>query len=247
MRVVTTILNISAYKFVSVSDTAELRESVRSQARASDLKGTVLIAEEGINLFVAGTPASALGFVAWLRTDTRFADLAIKQSRSDGLPFGRLEVKVKAEIIRMNHPLIRPQLQRAPAVQPEQLARWLDQGHDDAGRPVLMLDTRNGFEVTHGRFKGAISWQLSKFNEFPQALLAHREQLRGNTVVSYCTGGIRCEKAALFMLEAGVHNVLQLEGGILNYFEQTGGAHFEGECFVFDSRATLNTELQPPG
>ena len=245
MRAVASILNISAYKFVSVSDTAELRESVCSHALALALKGTVLIAEEGINLFLAGAPTSVQAFVLWLRADARFADLAVKESQSTALPFGKLRVKVKAEIIRMNHPAVRPQLQRAPAVDSAQLKRWLDQGHDDAGRPVLMLDTRNQFEVEHGRFGGAVSWQLSKFSDFPQALLQHREQLQGKTVVSYCTGGIRCEKAALFMREAGVQNVLQLDGGILKYFEETGGAHFDGECFVFDERETLNPALEP--
>ena len=245
MNSVTTYLNISAYKFVSVSDAADLRQSVCTQASSFDLKGTVLIAEEGINLFLAGLPNNVRSFVSWLRADRRFADLEVRISESRALPFGRLEVKIKAEIIRMNSPQIRPQVQRAPAVRPGQLALWLDQGHDDAGRQVLMLDTRNAFEVGHGRFRGAIHWQLSRFSEFPQALAAHHGQLRGKTVVSYCTGGIRCEKAALAMREAGLDNVLQLEGGILNYFEQTGGAHFEGECFVFDSRATLNARLQP--
>ncbi len=244
MAAVSTILNISAYKFVSVSDTAELRESVRSHAQALSLKGTVLIAEEGINLFVAGVPDSVRAFVEWLRLDARFADLAVKPSESGALPFGKLLIKVKSEIIRMNQPAVRPQRQRAPAVHSAQLKRWLDQGHDDAGRPVLMLDTRNQFEVEHGRFHGAVSWQLSKFSDFPQALQAHREQLQGRTVVSYCTGGIRCEKAALFMRDAGVQNVLQLDGGILKYFEETGGAHFDGECFVFDERETLNPALK---
>ena len=245
MCAVATILNISAYKFVSVSDTAELRESVRSHALSLGLKGTVLIAEEGINLFLAGAPASVQAFVIGLREDARFSDLAVKQSESTALPFGKLLVKVKSEIIRMNHHGVRPQLQRAPAVASARLKQWLDQGHDDAGRSVVMLDTRNAFEVEHGRFDGAISWPLSKFSDFPQALLQHREQLLGKTVVSYCTGGIRCEKAALFMLEAGVENVLQLDGGILKYFEETGGEHFDGECFVFDERETLNAALEP--
>ncbi len=245
MRAVSTHLNISAYKFVTVSDTAELRESVRSHALALGLKGTVLIAEEGINLFVAGAPDGVRSFVQWLRTDARFADLAVKESASDTLPFGKLLVKVKAEIIRMNQHGVRPQAQRAPAVAPQTVKRWLDQGHDDADRPVLMLDTRNQFEVEHGRFEGAVSWHLAKFSDFPQALLQHREQLRGKTVVSYCTGGIRCEKAALWMQAAGVPDVVQLDGGILKYFEETGGAHFDGTCFVFDERETLNAALAP--
>ena len=183
--------------------------------------------------------------MAWLRSDDRFTDLAVKESHSDTLPFGRLVVKVKAEIIRMNQHGVQPQAQRAPAVSPKQLKRWLDQGHDEAGRPVLMLDTRNAFEVEHGRFDGALHWQLTKFSDFPQALLARRAQLEGKTVVSYCTGGIRCEKAALWMQDAGVANVLQLDGGILKYLEETGGAHFDGSCFVFDARETLNAALKP--
>jgi UPF0176 protein len=245
MTSVSTVLNISAYKFVTVSDTAELRDSVRSHAQAAGLKGTVLIAEEGINLFVAGAPEAVRGFVVWLRSDARFADLAVKESASDTLPFGKLLVKVKSEIIRMNQHGVQPRAKRAPAVAPQQLKRWLDQGHDDAGRPVLMLDTRNSFEVEHGRFDGALHWPLRKFSDFPQALLQHRAQLEGKTVVSYCTGGIRCEKAALFMQGAGVANVLQLDGGILKYLEETGGAHFDGSCFVFDARETLNAALKP--
>jgi UPF0176 protein len=239
------ILNLSAYRFVTVNDTAALRESVRSHAQSLGLKGTVLIAAEGINLFVAGRAENVRGFVTWLRGDARFADIEAKQSESRDVPFRKLLVKVKPEIIRMNRHAIRPQAQRAPAVLPATLARWLGQGLCDAGRPVVMLDTRNAFEVDHGRFAGAIDWRLAKFSDFPGALLAHREQLRGKTVVSYCTGGIRCEKAALLMREAGVEHVLQLDGGILKYFEQAGGAHFDGECFVFDGRETLNAALKP--
>jgi UPF0176 protein len=143
----------------------------------------------------------------------------------------------------MNHPAIRPAAGRAPSVDPLTLSRWLDQGRDDAGRPVVMLDTRNAFEVAHGRFRGALDWRITKFSEFPQAALGARDELAGKTVVSYCTGGIRCEKAALFMAEAGIENVLQLEGGILRYFEHTGGRHFDGDCFVFDSRESLDGSL----
>jgi len=237
------ILNISAYLFVALSDTAAWRESIRSQAAAWSLKGTVLLADEGINLFLAGPPDGVRAFVAWLRRDARFAALDPKESWSREVPFGKLLVKVKREIIRMNHPTIRPAAARHPSVDAKTLARWLAQGRDDAGRPVVTLDTRNAFEVDHGRFKGAIDWRLSKFSDFPTAVLAHRHEFAGKTVVSYCTGGIRCEKAAIFMAEAGIANVLQLEGGILKYFEQTGGRHFEGSCFVFDARESVDTSL----
>jgi UPF0176 protein len=245
MRPVKSILNIAAYRFVSLNDAAAWRESIRSQGQALQLKGTVLLASEGINLVVAGAESAVRGFMAWLRRDVRFADLEFKESLSDTVPFKRWNVKLKAEIIRMNHPAIQPQAQRAPAVDATTLSRWLAAGHDDAGRPVVTLDTRNAFEVDHGRFKGAIDWRIGKFSEFPQALLTHRDALADKTVVSYCTGGIRCEKAALFMREAGLEHVFQLDGGILKYFEETGGAHFDGSCFVFDEREALGPDLAP--
>jgi len=237
------ILNISAYLFTPLNDTAALRESIPSQAATLSLKATVLLADEGINLFLAGRADELRGFIDGLRADARFAALQPKESWSAELPFGKLLVKVKREIIRMNHPTIRPHAMRAPAVDAGTLARWLDAGHDDSGRPVVMLDTRNAFEIGHGRFRDAIDWRIHNFSEFPQALLRHRDELKGKTVVSYCTGGIRCEKAALFMAEAGVDNVLQLEGGILKYFEDTGGRHFDGECFVFDAREAVDASL----
>jgi len=243
---VNSILNISAYKFVTLDDTAALRERLLADAGARGLKGTVLLAEEGINLFLAGPPDAVRGWVDALRADARFADLAPKESWSATVPFRKLLVKVKREIIRMNHPAIRPDAApRAPALPAATLARWLAQGHDDAGRPVVTLDTRNAFEVDHGSFEGAIDWRITKFTEFPDAVMAHRDELAGKTVVSFCTGGIRCEKAAIFLQQAGVENVWQLEGGILKYFEATGGAHFRGECFVFDGREALGPDLAP--
>jgi UPF0176 protein len=145
----------------------------------------------------------------------------------------------------MNHPTIRPSEGRAPAVDALTLRRWLDQGHDDEGRPVVTLDTRNAFEVDHGSFEHAIDWRINKFSEFPQAAQAHRAELEGKTVVSFCTGGIRCEKAAIYLREVGVERVLQLEGGILRYFEEAGGAHYQGSCFVFDEREALDPALSP--
>lgn len=127
------------------------------------------------------------------------------------------------------------------------LARWLDTGRDDAGREVVTLDTRNAFEVDAGRFRGALDWRLQRFSDFPAAVRAQAAALAGKTVVSYCTGGIRCEKAALVLQETGVESVFQLDGGILKYFEQTGGRHFEGRCFVFDERQLLDAALQPAG
>lgn len=237
------VLNISAYKFVEIGDPAALRELLAARADAAGLRGTVLIATEGINLFLAGPAEAVRGWVAALQQDARFTDLEPKESWSAEVPFRKMRVKVKREIIRMNHPAIQPAGGRAPAVDAPTLKRWLDQGHDDAGRPLALLDTRNAFEVDHGAFEHAVDWRIAKFSDFPAALAEHAGELKGRTVVSYCTGGIRCEKAALLMREAGLDDVYQLDGGILKYFELAGGAHFTGACFVFDEREALDDAL----
>lgn len=237
------ILNISAYKFLPLADAHDLRETLLERALGRALKGTILLAEEGINLFLAGPAEAVRGFVADLQADERFADLAPKESWSTDQPFKKMLVKVKGEIIRMNHPTIRPATGRAPAVTPQTVKRWLDAGVDDEGRPVVTLDTRNAFEVDQGTFEGAIDWRIDKFTEFPQAFLDHKADLVDKTVVSFCTGGIRCEKAAILMQEAGLDHVYQLEGGILKYFEETDGSHYQGGCFVFDERRALDAHL----
>lgn len=243
IKPVNPILNISAYKFIPLPDAAALRTTLFDRALALALKGTILLAEEGINLFLAGPGDAVRGFMAQLHADPRFEDIAPKESWSAQQPFKKMLVKVKREIIRMDHPAIQPAAGRAPAVSAATVKRWLDQGHDDTGRPVVTLDTRNAFEVDEGTFEGAIDWRINKFTEFPQALLEHKAQLQDKTVVSFCTGGIRCEKAAILMREAGLENVFQLEGGILQYFEETGGAHYQGTCFVFDERRALGADL----
>ncbi len=242
-----TVLNISSYKFVPLPDAAALREVLLARAQALQLKGTILLAEEGINLFLAGPADDVRGFVSQLQQDPRFADIAPKESWSDTQPFKKMLVKVKGEIIRMNHPTIKPADGRAPSVAPATVKRWLDQGHDDNGRPVVTLDTRNDFEVDEGTFDGAIDWRITKFTEFPDAFRAHLDDLKDKTVVSFCTGGIRCEKAAILMREEGLEHVYQLEGGILKYFEETDGSHYNGGCFVFDERRALGADLQATG
>ena len=237
------ILNISCYKFVPLPDAPALRDLLHAQVTAAGLKGTILLAEEGINFFLAGPADAVRGFVDALRTDTRFADVEPKESWSATVPFRKMLVKVKREIIRMDHPTIRPAAGRAPSVDPATLRRWLEQGHDDEGREVVTLDTRNAFEVDQGTFNNAIDWRIDKFTQFPPALRAHKDALRDKTVVSFCTGGIRCEKAAILMREEGLPHVYQLEGGILKYFELTDGAHYHGGCFVFDERAVLTSDL----
>ena len=242
------IRNIAAYRFITIPDPEGVALRVQQICEALGLRGSVLVAPEGINLFLAGAPAAIDAFLAQFGEDTRFAELTVKFSDSDSVPFRRLRVRVKPEIITFVDRGLDPAAARAPAVLPEQLRDWLRQGHDDAGRDVVLLDTRNQEEVVHGSFAGAVSLPIDNFTALPAAVEACRETFAGKTVVSFCTGGIRCEKAALWMQQAGIGNVLQLEGGILGYFERVGGEGYDGACFVFDERVALDPALRPlPG
>jgi len=237
------ILNIAAYLFVSLDGLLELRTKMLNECKSRELKGTILLTGEGINLFLAGKEAELRGFLDWLRTDPRFKPLQAKESWSEDQPFKKMLIKLKNEIIRMNHPAIRPEEGRANFISPKKLQEWLDRGTDDLGRPVVMVDTRNAFEVDYGTFENALHFNIEKFTEFPQAITAHKEQLMDKTLVSFCTGGIRCEKSGLYMREIGMQHSYQLEGGILKYFEEVGSAHYKGSCFVFDEREALEPTL----
>ena len=240
-------LNVAAYHFTAIDDPDSLAATVRARADAGALRGSALVASEGINLFLAGADAAIDGFVAWLREDPRFHAIPVKYSRSDTQPFDRLKVKRKREIISFRRDDASPLVERAPAVAPSTLARWIAQGRDDAGRRLVLLDTRNREEVRHGTFAGASTLPIDRFTDLPEAVLAQRDALGGATVVSFCTGGIRCEKAALWMRANGFADVLQLEGGILGYFEHVGGEGYDGACFVFDQRVALDPALRPVG
>lgn len=238
------IVNIAAYKFITFGDTVEKRPVFRALCDELELKGTILLTPEGINMFLAGSRESIDTFLSWLRSDERFSDIVIKESYSKKQPFNRMLVKLKAEIITMKHPLIQPEKGRAPSVEPKTLKRWLDQGHDDNGKPVVMMETRNAFEVDVGTFTNTVDYRIDKFTEFPELIAKHKSDFDGKTVVTFCTGGIRCEKAAIHMQNVGYDNVYQLDGGILRYFEEVGGAHYSGDCFVFDYRTALSPELK---
>lgn len=237
------ILNIAAYLFVSLDGLADLRTKILNECKSQELKGTILLTGEGINMFLAGKESQLRGFLAWLKKDPRFEPIEAKESWSEDQPFKKMLVKLKNEIIRMNHPMIRPEKGRANFITPKKLQEWLDRGTDDLGRPVVMIDTRNAFEVDYGTFENALHFNIEKFTEFPQAIAAHKEALADKTVVSFCTGGIRCEKSGLYMREIGMEHSYQLEGGILKYFEEVGSAHYQGSCFVFDEREALEPSL----
>ncbi|TAK75045.1 MAG: sulfurtransferase, partial [Gammaproteobacteria bacterium] len=184
----------------------------------------------------AGEIDNIAAFQAYLKEDTRFADITFRESYSATQSFQRLKVKIKKEIITLRQPEINPVEGRAPAIAPETLKQWLDEKRD-----ITILDTRNEYEVEMGAFKGAVNLHINHFVEFPQAVTAIE---RDKPVVMYCTGGIRCEKAALYMKSQGFSEVYQLDGGILNYFNRVGGAHYEGGCFVFDERVLLEPEVR---
>jgi UPF0176 protein len=241
---VASVLNVSAYLFTPIDEPAALRDRLQSDADAAGVKGTIIVAGEGVNVFLAGTEDAVRGLLAQMTADPRLAGLRAKESWSEEQPFGRMRVRVKREIIRMDRPEVSPADRRAPAVDPETLRTWLDRGTDDAGREVVMLDTRNAFEVDYGAFRDALDWRIERFTQFPDAAATALADLSGKTVVSYCTGGIRCEKAALHLRDLGVE-AYQLDGGILGWFEKVGGEHWDGDCFVFDGREAVSPDLSP--
>jgi UPF0176 protein len=237
-------LNIAAYQFVAIDSPEALAQALQTHAQEHALLGTVLVAPEGLNLFLAGTVTDVDRFVAQLRQDNRFASIRVKQSFSQHVPFRRLKVRVEREIITFDE-TINPAQASAPALPPATLKRWLDAGHDDAGRPIALLDTRNQEEIELGSFEDALNPQIKKFTELHGAIDGLRDQFAGKTVVAFCTGGVRCEKAVPWLQAQGVANAYQLDGGILGYFEEAGGAHWRGKCFVFDERVALDPALQP--
>jgi UPF0176 protein len=238
------ILNIAAYHFARIEQPAAVAQQLRESALARELLGTILVAPEGVNLFLAGEPTALRALLAEVRALPGCAALTVKESVSEHVPFRRLKVRVEREIITFD-PSINPAQDVAPSVAPDVLARWIEQGHDDAGRELVLLDTRNEEEVAVGSFAGAVNPHIRKFTELPEVVLAQREAWADKTVVGFCTGGVRCEKFMPWMQRQGFAHVAQLEGGILNYFEKTGGKHWNGACFVFDERVGLKPDLTP--
>ena len=208
-------------------------------SRAHGLKGTILLTPEGINLFLAGVGSELENFINWLISDARFADIEIKRSWSDEVPFNRMLVKLKKEIITFHQPDFERTAHPAPQLPASELKKWYDEG-----REFIIVDTRNDFEYRVGSFKNALNLQLHSFGDFAAAS-ERLKDYRDIPIVTFCTGGIRCEKAAPFMAGQGFNQVYQLQGGILKYFEECGAEHYDGECFVFDKRVALDGALQP--
>lgn len=233
------VLNIAAYKFVPLTNLPARREELRSFCRELELRGTILLSPEGINLFIAGSREAVTQLLEKLTADAEIGELEVKESVSDHQPFNRMLVRLKKEIIAFGVEGIDPGNAASKKIAPEQLKQWLDEG-----RPLTLLDTRNDYEVRLGTFKNALPIGLDHFRNFPEAVEKLPDEVADQPIVMFCTGGIRCEKAGPFMEQAGFRNVYQLEGGILKYFEDCGGEHYEGDCFVFDKRTALDAQLQ---
>lgn len=232
------VTNISCYRFAPLKDLKPLRERLLGLCSGWELKGTILLSPEGINLFVAGPRERVDDLVSEIRSIPGFEKLDPKYSRSRSQPFTRMLVRIKNEIIAFGVPGIEPALRTSPKVTPPTLKQWLDEG-----RPLTLLDTRNDYEVKLGTFQGAVDLKIESFRQFPDAVASLPEAMKETPIVMFCTGGIRCEKAGPFLERAGFKKVFQLDGGILKYFEECGGAHYRGECFVFDQRVGVDPAL----
>ena len=232
------IANITGYKFTPITDTKLLQEKIINLSEENNLKGTVLISDKGINFSVAGLIENTSKFVKVIKKDKQFSDIDIKTTFNEYQPFRKMLVRIKKEIISMGVDEINPYEFTGEKIKPFELNKKLDAGED-----VILLDTRNEYEVRLGTFENAIDLNLDSFRDFPTKINGLREQIGDKEIVMFCTGGVRCEKASALMLKSGFKNVKQIDGGVINYFKETGGAHWNGDCFVFDDRVALDKEL----
>jgi RluA family pseudouridine synthase len=233
------ITNIAAYRFAELSDLKTQRKRLLDLCGREGLKGTILLSPEGINLFVAGSEEGIEVLIEALRALPGLEDLTPKVSLSGQQPFSRMLVRIKKEIIAFGVDGINPARRTSPKLSASSLKRWIDEG-----RRFTLLDTRNDYEIKLGTFRGALPAGIDHFRDFPKAVAKLPESLKDEPVVMFCTGGIRCEKAGPYMESQGFRNIHQLDGGILKYFEECGGAHYDGECFVFDQRVGVDPALR---
>jgi UPF0176 protein len=236
--------NIAYYKFVSIENPSELRETLLSVCQEWNIKGTIILALEGINSCLVGTEESINAFISFMRTDTRFADIDFKKSISEHIPFRRMLVKIKKETIPLGMESIKPAEHTGKYIEPMELKKWYENNED-----FVILDTRNDYEVELGTFRNAINPNLKEFRTFPQWIKENFSQYKNKKIVTFCTGGIRCEKATAFMQQEGFEEVYQVHGGILKYFEETAqnapndDNFYDGDCFVFDYRVAVDKHM----
>jgi UPF0176 protein len=231
------ILNISGYRFIKLSDAKNLQEVFAPFCLEIGLRGTVVFSPEGINIGVAGTSDVVAKFIEFLKQDARFSSMIFKDSFSEELPFNKMRVKYRKMLVPSEEG-IDPNELTGKRLEPKELKQWLDEG-----REFLLIDTRNDYEVEYGTFEKAIHFNIEHFRDFGAAIKTLPEEDQKKPVVMFCTGGIRCEKASPIGIKAGLQDVYQLEGGILDYFKDCEGAHWKGGCFVFDQRLAVDPNL----
>ena len=230
-----TIAIAAFYKFVTLDNCVALRGRLLDALKVRDMKGTILLAPEGINSTISGMPDQMASFLALLRADPRVADLVTKDATTNAHPFKRLKVKIKREIIAFRQPGADPAVLAGIYVAPEHWNALI------TAPGVLVLDTRNAYEVAVGTFAGAVDPRTRRFGDFPGYVAANLDPARHRRIAKFCTGGIRCEKASAYLLSQGFGEVYHLRGGILNYLATVPRADslWQGECFVFDERETV--------
>jgi len=232
------VLNIAGYKFEPLSDIDSLVREFQSVCDDLGLKGSVYLSPNGINFSLAGSEEAIGQYLLFMEQDKRFLNIPLKKTYSETQPFRRMKVRPKKEIISLGRDDINPRELTGDYVTPKELYTMYENNED-----VIVLDTRNEYETRVGLFENAIDLQLDTFRDFPKAIEQLPEEYKQKQIVTYCTGGIRCEKASAVMLKAGFTDVKQLEGGVLDYFKETGGKYWNGDCFVFDERVALDTDL----
>lgn len=228
------------YKFVRLPDFAEMRSPLHDLCESLGIRGTVLLAEEGINGTLAGAAGAIAQLLSHLRTDPRFADLEYKESRAESPPFDRLKIRLKKEIVTLGLP-VDPNQQVGTYVRPQDWNALI------ADPEVVVIDTRNDYEVGIGTFERSRNPKTRSFRQFPEYVQRHLDPAQHPKVALFCTGGIRCEKASSFMLAQGFQEVYHLQGGILKYLEEIPNDEslWQGECFVFDQRVAVQQGLAP--
>ncbi len=235
------IVICALYHFARLEDYVDLRTPLLDLMEREEIRGTLLLAAEGINGTVAGSRQAIDQLLSWLRNDSRLARLACKESYADEQPFYRTKVKLKKEIVTMGVPSIDPNHIVGTYVKPEDWNALISDPE------VVLIDTRNDYEVQIGTFEGAVNPHTKTFREFPEYVEHHLDPQQHRKVAMFCTGGIRCEKSTAYLKEQGFEEVYHLEGGILKYLEEVPEEEslWHGECFVFDNRVTVDHQLQP--
>jgi UPF0176 protein len=236
-----TINNLASYKFINLTDLVSLQNALFTLCTGYFLHGTILLSSEGINLILAGQIENTQAFMAKWKENPLFSDMNFKESLSTDIPFKKLRIRIKKEIITLKQDDINPLELTGEYIAPKKLKQWYDEKKD-----FVILDTRNDYEIKMGTFKEAHVLPINTFSEFPEAI-QKADLPKDKPIVMFCTGGVRCEKASAVMLKQGYENVYQLEGGILDYFKECNDAHYEGNCFVFDERTAITPSLEETG